>query len=130
VHLYSIEEARALLPRLIPILVELRSLAAALRAHAESVTRHRRVVPGNGHLTTDAFVEGEDAAHEKANSRWRELTRELEELGVELKDPDTGLIDFYHERDGEVVYLCYRLDEADIDYWHTLDGGFAGRQRL
>lgn len=129
-HLYTLAEARALLPRIILILVELRDLAAALRAHAQSVTHQRHVVPGNGHLKTDPFVEGENSAPERAQARWGELTRELEELGIELKDPDTGLIDFYHEREGDVVYLCFRLGEDDIVYWHTLQGGFAGRQPL
>ena len=130
-HLYTLEEARALLPRLIPILAELRNLAAVLRAHGESVTEGRRVVPGNGHLASDPFGEGDEGTQQRAiHDRWRALTRQLEELGVELKDTDTGLIDFYHERDGEVVYLCFRLGEANIAHWHTLDGGFGGRQPL
>lgn len=129
-HLYTLEEARALLPRVVAILVELRDLAPLLRAHADAARRHRRIVPGNGHLSTDAFADGANPDVERANQRWRELTRQLEEWGVELKDPDTGLVDFHHERAGEVVYLCYRLGEPDIAWWHTLDGGFAGRNPL
>ena len=49
---------------------------------------------------------------------------------VFLKDPRTGLVDFRSVRDGRVVYLCWRLGEDRIRYWHDLDAGFAGRQPL
>ncbi len=58
-----------------------------------------------------------------------ELVR-LHELGVELKDPAIGLIDFRSLREGRIIYLCWRLGEPTIAYWHDLDTGFAGRQPL
>lgn len=59
------------------------------------------------------------------------LLREVAELGIEVKDLDRGLIDFRTQRGGEEVYLCWRLGEGDtISWWHTLDGGFAGRRPL
>jgi hypothetical protein len=51
-------------------------------------------------------------------------------MGVEIKDLGTGLVDFRTERDGMVVYLCWRLGEDPIRYWHELDTGFAGRKPL
>jgi hypothetical protein len=54
----------------------------------------------------------------------------IHDLGVELKDPAMGLIDFLALRDGREVYLCWRLGETAIDYWHETDTGFAGRQPL
>src|SRR5260370_36452525 len=60
----------------------------------------------------------------------RALAAELERFGCELKDPDTGLIDFLSLRDGRVVYLCWRLGEERVNYWHELQTGFAGRQPL
>ena len=56
--------------------------------------------------------------------------RTLAEQGIEVKDLNQGLIDFPHLRRGRVVYLCWRLGEGDIAYWHELDAGFAGRQEL
>jgi len=70
------------------------------------------------------------AAFERDKERLAEYCRELEELGIELKDPRTGLIDFPCWMDNREVYLCWRLGEADVAYWHELDAGFAGRQRL
>jgi hypothetical protein len=56
--------------------------------------------------------------------------RELEELGIVLKDRRLGLIDFPGEIDGRKVWLCWRLGEPAIQYWHDLDAGYAGRQPL
>lgn len=55
---------------------------------------------------------------------------ELNHLGVELKDPVKGLIDFRSIFEGREVYLCWHLGEEDVAYWHELDAGFAGRQSL
>ena len=56
--------------------------------------------------------------------------RELEELGIVLKDRRLGLIDFPGEIDGRRVWLCWRLGEPAVAYWHELDSGYAGRQPL
>jgi hypothetical protein len=52
----------------------------------------------------------------------------LEEIGVVLKDLDTGLVDFPAVRRGEDVLLCWRVGEAEVGFWHGLDEGFAGRK--
>ncbi|MGB9179284.1 MAG: DUF2203 domain-containing protein, partial [Pyrinomonadaceae bacterium] len=58
-------------------------------------------------------------------------TAELESLGVQLKDYARGLIDFPSMRDGRVVLLCWQLGEGnELEWWHDLDTGFAGRQPL
>jgi hypothetical protein len=51
-------------------------------------------------------------------------------MGVEVKGIDEGLVDFPSERDGRVVYLCWRIGEPDILYWHEVHTGFQGRQPL
>jgi hypothetical protein len=56
--------------------------------------------------------------------------RELEELGIVLKDRRLGLVDFPGEIDGRRVWLCWRLGEPSVQYWHDLDAGYAGRQPL
>lgn len=56
--------------------------------------------------------------------------RELEALGIVLKDRRLGLIDFPGELDGRRVWLCWRLGEHAVQYWHDLEAGYAGRQPL
>nr|MBA3805693.1 DUF2203 domain-containing protein [Acidobacteriota bacterium] len=58
-------------------------------------------------------------------------TSEIETLGVQLKDYTRGLIDFPSLRDGRVVLLCWQLGEGEqIEWWHDVETGFAGRQPL
>ena len=51
-------------------------------------------------------------------------------MGVQVKDFDRGLLDFPHILDGREVFLCWELDEDDIEFWHDIDAGYAGRERL
>ncbi len=67
---------------------------------------------------------------EKDIVRVDEFVDELRELGVILQDPIVGLIDFPTLIDGREAYLCWRLGEEEIGFWHEIDAGFQGRQSL
>ena len=125
--LFTVAEANALLPRLIPILTGLRARKAALDDARRSLARLTPAMRGNGHATDAATLERQitDLAAELTAG-----VREIVALGVEVKDLDHGLIDFPSLRDGRVVLLCWRLGEGDIAYWHEVAAGFAGRQPL
>lgn len=56
--------------------------------------------------------------------------RELDELGIQLKDPRLGLVDFPSEILGRPMLLCWRLGEPEVRFWHETDAGFSGRQPL
>jgi len=56
--------------------------------------------------------------------------REIEDLGIQLKDPRLGLVDVPSEMGGRTVLLCWRLGEPEVQYWHEVDSGYAGRQPL
>lgn len=56
--------------------------------------------------------------------------QEIEDLGVKLRDIDTGLIDFPAKRFGETVYLCWKFGESTVEFWHTQGEGFASRKQL
>ena len=69
----------------------------------------------------------------KVQSLARELDsyqRELDELGILLTDRRLGLVDFPSEMNGRRVLLCWRLGEPEVQYWHEVDTGFAGRRPL
>ena len=65
---------------------------------------------------------------ERKLDRLQNLVDELSEVGCELKDYQTGLVDFVGRHQGRDVYLCWKLGEGKIAYWHELQTGFAGRQ--
>ena len=60
--------------------------------------------------------------------RARESVAEIDAIGVQVKDLDSGLIDFPCRLDDDVVLLCWRMGEPSIEHWHTMDAGFQGRQ--
>ena len=60
--------------------------------------------------------------------RVRETIAEIDEIGVQVKDLDSGLLDFPCRLDDQVVLLCWRMGETSIEHWHTMDSGFNGRQ--
>ena len=66
----------------------------------------------------------------KAAAEVNSLIERVNELGCEVKDIDEGLGDFRTGSDGRDVYLCWKLGEPDIRWWHELETGFAGRRPL
>lgn len=119
---YSVEEANALLPQLRPLLERVRDQQAAL-AEDRSVALIRARASQNGG----------GAAAQKLTARARALekdVRQLQEWGVVLRDPATGLVDFLHQREGQTVFLCWRLGEDRVAWWHPVETGIAGRQPL
>ncbi len=58
------------------------------------------------------------------------LVHQIQDTGVLIKDINTGLLDFPAIRNGQEVYLCWQVGEEDIEYWHEVETGFAGRQPI
>ncbi|MEX0786993.1 MAG: DUF2203 domain-containing protein [Dehalococcoidia bacterium] len=126
---FTLEEANALLPRLREILLEMQEKKPALDSLREELAGHSQTASGNGHLVGKEMA----AKRKQADGlveRLNELLAEVTEIGCEMKGLEQGLIDFRAERDGRTVYLCWRLGESEIGFWHELDHGFAGREPL
>jgi len=60
--------------------------------------------------------------------RVKESVAEIDSIGVQVKDVDSGLLDFPCRIDDQVVLLCWRMGETSIEHWHTVEGGFKSRQ--
>jgi hypothetical protein len=117
---YSIDEANGLLPHLSPTLVELREKfedaaqirVAVARAASTNGWSHQR------------------EEWSRTLGRVAELLERLQEWKLILRDVSTGLVDFPSQRAGEDIYLCWRLGEVEVSYWHPVDEGFPGRRPL
>lgn len=119
---FTLVEARRELAAVIPVLDELIRLKQKLDDKGFDVYRHQYFggMGPNGQKVFPDELEQLVA-----------IAQELDARGIELKGLDNGLIDFPHIRtNGEEVYLCYQAGEADIMYWHTIEGGFSARQPL
>jgi hypothetical protein len=122
-RLFTVEEANALLPRLREILDDVALHRDALREKAPQMEPVLRAAIGNG-----GGKAGSDYGLEAYNL-YLDIER-IRGLGVVLKDLDMGLLDFPHEREGRVVFLCWHPPEERVEYWHDLDAGYSGRQPL
>jgi hypothetical protein len=127
---YSPAQANAALPLVRAIVQDIVSLARDLRERQERAVPARLGSRGRLSQAHEEELQSGREEIERGEERMRELVRELTELGVELKDEVSGLIDFRWRLDGRDVYLCWRLGEPSVAYWHELDAGFAGRQKL
>lgn len=120
---FTLEEARGELPELRRRFARIRELLEGLQQARVEMERIQRLMQSNGHGSHHPDY-GPQVAELQT------LVNEITERGIEIKDLERGLIDFPHLRDGEEVFLCWLDGEDDIQFWHTLDGGFAGRTPL
>jgi hypothetical protein len=128
---FTLAEAQSLIPSVDPVLrkaIELKSNYAEAEEEMESFSRRIQMMGG---LVVDreqalAMRQRRDTASEGL----REAIQEVEEFGCVLKDLDIGLIDFPTLFRGREVYLCWKLGEASIAFWHGTDEGFAGRKAI
>jgi hypothetical protein len=129
-RVFTVEEANALLETVRPLAEQ---MVAHRRALAEAMARQERIegrVRGNGGgIPPGEPAELAAAVAEEAEAVAKCLER-IQELGAVVKDLDAGLVDFPALRDGEEIFLCWRLGEDEISYWHGLEEGFAGRKEL
>lgn len=128
-RLFSVEEARALLPQVQPVLERLRAAFAALRGARAVEAAQRRASMADGHPIAMPSPDGHED-RERHEETLRECMELLDGWGIQLKDPERGLIDFPHEREGVVVLLCYELSETELGYWHPVETGYAGRRPI
>jgi hypothetical protein len=119
-RLFTREEANAELPELRRRLPLLREARQALIASSQRIDE-AVAVDGGGVAGSDWF------RHQQTLKA--EVTY-LADRGILLRDSDTGLVDFPAERDGELVFLCWRLGEDEVAYFHAEHSGFSGRRPL
>lgn len=132
-RIFTVEEASRLIPKLAAILPQLRQLRDAVVKEkdlhdVEEITSH-----GTTGKAAQAARETMDQRQTNIRRLERQFQKELkffEEEGCELKGIEPGLVDFFSDRQGELVYLCWMEHESAVQFWHPLSGGFAGRHPI
>jgi hypothetical protein len=123
--LFTIQEANALLPSVRTILAKIQRAHRAVTKFREEARKAAEAAEQGGGGITDGV------AYAGILTELTSQMSELEGLGVQLKDFERGLVDFPSLRDGRVVLLCWQLGEGDeLEWWHDVDAGFAGRTPL
>lgn len=121
---FTIEEANRTLPLVRRIVRDIVSTHSELLARAEAY-RGLAVTDRSG--TERRHLESE---LRELTERVNEYIEELTQIGAQFKGFEGGLVDFNGVLDGRPVLLCWKLGEDSVEWWHEIDAGFAGRQRL
>ena len=123
--IFTVQEANALLPNVRTIVGKIQRAHRHLSRYREEAKKAADAAERGG----GGFPDG--VAYAAILTELTVQLAELEALGVQLKDFERGLVDFPSLRDGRVVLLCWQLGEGDeLQWWHDVDAGFAGRTPL
>ena len=126
---FTLDEAQSLLPVLEALLKRaIEGKRAAEEMESQLSDLSRRIYLSGGMRVDLSLVAQQRAEMESQLERVRESISEIDAIGVQVKDLDTGLLDFPFRLDEDIVLLCWRLGESAIEHWHTVDSGFQGRQ--
>jgi hypothetical protein len=132
-QVFTLEAANALVPRLREIVERQLSRRAEIEDRLKALAKETGSVPNE--VTPPA---PDDTPPVRAIKRellekigtYQEGWTEIESLGAVIKDARTGLVDFYGQVDGRMVWLCWKYGEAEIAHYHALDEGFSGRKPI
>ncbi|MGB6132480.1 MAG: DUF2203 domain-containing protein [Acidobacteriaceae bacterium] len=128
---FTLDEAHSLLPVLESLLnraIEARQAASELQEELSAL--NRRVFMMGGMTIDIAAVQRRKTTFEALVQRAKDSLQEIDAIGVQVKDLDTGLLDFPCLLEGEAVLLCWKRGEPRIEFWHRMEDGFRGRQPI
>lgn len=129
VRQFTLDEANSLLPRLSQLLPQMQESKFKHDQLQEKAAGYAHLLSSNGRIIEEELNETRQELA-KAAAELNHLIERVQEMDCELKDIDQGLVDFRTERESREVYLCWKLGEPEIRWWHELDAGFAGRRPL
>ena len=128
---YTVDEANNELPRVRRIVTQISELSALLPELEDQarIAQYESKRPAAGAEDRDRSEQARDAVS-GAELELLKAVASLNSLGIQLKGPLEGLIDFPSYRGGELVELCWKLGEDRVEHWHHVGEGFAGRKKL
>lgn len=128
---YTVEEANQELPRVRRIVEQIAQLSALLPELEDQarIAEYDSKRDGAGSNHRDRHQQARDAVS-GAELELLKSVAQLNGMGIQLKGPLEGLIDFPSYRDGELVELCWKLGEDRVEHWHRVGEGYSGRKKL
>ena len=124
---YDIDTANERLTELRPLLESLRNDRAEL---ADAQREFRELLASDGLPDADAHIPEREAQVREIVRRMGQNVARIDAWGITLRDIRSGLVDFPALVSGRQVWLCWRVDEPEVGWWHEVTTGFGGRQRL
>jgi hypothetical protein len=131
-QVFTLEEINALIPRLQAIVNQQLTRRTAIEDRLGSLKARLGSVPDAITIEADDPEDVRDLKLELLHriEEYQATWRTVEELGAVLKDARSGLLDFYGQVDGKLVWFCWKHGESEITHYHALDEGFSGRREI
>lgn len=128
---FTLDEAQAVLPTVESLLNRaMEAKQAADELHEGLASLAQRVFAMGGMNVDASAVQKQRTTLEALVQRTKDSLQEIDSIGVQIKDLETGLLDFPCMLEGETVLLCWKRGEPRIAFWHRLEDGFRGRQPI
>ena len=121
--LFTLQEANTFVPQLLDLVPKIQKLTISLSNDFPDIKNAREKAKWNGGSE-------QGVGYLAAVLKYNNFMHKIEEIGCEVKGIREGLVDFPSIREGKEVYLCWRMPEKEILFWHDLNTGFAGRKPL
>jgi hypothetical protein len=121
--LFTLQEANGFVPQLLDLVPKIQKLSVSLSNDFPDIKNAREKAKWNGGSE-------QGVGYLAAVLKYNNFMHKIEEIGCEVKGIREGLVDFPSIREGKEVYLCWRMPEKEILFWHDLNTGFAGRKPL
>ncbi|MDC0205859.1 DUF2203 domain-containing protein [Nitrospinae bacterium] len=121
--LFTLQEANTFVPQLLDLVPKIQKLSISLSNDFPDIKNAREKAKWNGGSE-------QGVGYLAAVLKYNNFMHKIEEIGCEVKGIREGLVDFPSIREGKEVYLCWRMPEKEILFWHDLNTGFAGRKPL
>ena len=121
--LFTLQEANTFVPQLLDLVPKIQKLSISLSNDFPDIKNAREKAKWNGGSE-------QGVGYLVAVLKYNNFMHKIEEIGCEVKGIREGLVDFPSIREGKEVYLCWRMPEKEILFWHDLNSGFAGRKPL
>ena len=130
---FTLNEANSLLPHIGPLVSNAFHINKKVKSLTGDIENLLSIwgkdVTERGHLDFDYYSHMASQRNATINELM-DIANQIQSLGCVIKDLDNGLVDFYHENNGRLVFLCWKYGEDKIKYWHPVDGGFQSRSSV
>ena len=127
---FTAEEANQLIPKLTQLIAEFQTKQRDILAKEVEIDTLEILHPEIGEGKSSPEVAREVKIYNEWVNQFYAGIDEIHEMGCFLKDIETGLVDFYTVYQGRVVYLCWKLGEEEVNFWHEVGRGYAYRQPI
>jgi len=127
---FTVEEANRLLPRLTELLSELQVHQSEISVKEVEIDTLEILHPSDEDGKPAPNVAREMQQYNEQVNRFYDCVDEVHQTGCFLKDIEAGLVDFYSMYQGRVVYLCWKLGEPEVGFWHEVGRGYTYRQPI